>query len=40
MITVALIALVWAVVSGLVALLVGGCIRIADARSPHTTPEA
>jgi len=38
MITVAVIALVWALVSGLVALVVGGCIRIADAHTDYT-PE-
>lgn len=41
MITVALIALLWALASALTALIVGGAIHIADARSPHTTtPEA
>lgn len=33
---VAVVALSWAAVSGVVALVVGGCIRMADDRAPFT----
>ncbi|NIH66323.1 hypothetical protein [Modestobacter marinus] len=33
---VAVVALSWAAVSGVVALVVGGCIRMADDRAPLT----
>jgi hypothetical protein len=35
-IVVAVVALSWAAVSGVVALVIGGCIRMADERAPFT----
>lgn len=33
---VAVVALSWAAVSGVVALVIGGCVRMADERAPFT----